>query len=78
MTCLGSLEVSKALLELTGPKNPPATRLGAAKSVSSWAPSFAEQTEMEERMASLEQRLDGTSSGGRGDWQTNFPPISSY
>ena len=54
----GSLEASKSLLELTGPKNPPATRLGAARSVIELAAKLREQTEMEERMASLEQRLD--------------------
>ncbi|MFO0863926.1 MAG: hypothetical protein U0744_04615 [Gemmataceae bacterium] len=54
----GSLEASKALLELTGPKNPPATRLGAARSVIELAAKLREQTEMEERMASLEERLD--------------------
>ncbi|MBX9678680.1 MAG: hypothetical protein K2X38_07935 [Gemmataceae bacterium] len=54
----GSLEACKSLLELTGPKNPPATRLGAARSVIELAAKLREQTEMEERMASLEQRLD--------------------
>ena len=54
----GSLEASKALLELTGPKNPPTTRLGAARSVIELAAKLREQTEMEERMASLEQRLN--------------------
>ncbi|MBX9681833.1 MAG: hypothetical protein K2X38_23995 [Gemmataceae bacterium] len=54
----GSLEASKALLDLIGAKNPPATRLGAARTVIELAAKLREQTEMEERMASLEQRLD--------------------
>jgi hypothetical protein len=62
----GSLEASKALLELTGPKNPPATRLGAARSVIELAAKLREQTEMEERMASLEQRLDANQQRRAG------------
>ena len=59
----GSLEAVKALMDLIAPSVAPATRLGAARAIIELAAKLREQTEMEERLAALEERLE--ANGGK-------------
>jgi hypothetical protein len=51
------LEFVKTLVGLTGAGNPPATRLGAARTGLELGAKFRELTSLEERMAALEERV---------------------
>ena len=60
----GSLEATKALIELISAKTPPATRLGAARAIIELGARLREAIEMEERLLALEERLAGNGAGG--------------
>lgn len=54
----GSLEATKALIELISPTSPPATRLGAARAIIELGAKLREAGEIEERLVGLETRLE--------------------
>ncbi len=58
----GSLEATKALMELISPASPPATRLGAARAIIELGAKLREAGEIEERLAALEDRLESNNS----------------
>jgi len=59
------LEFVKTLVGLTSPGTPPATRLGAARAGLELGIKVREATDLEERLAALEQRLEqGTGAEG--------------
>ena len=61
----GSLEATKALMELISASSPPATRLGAARAIIELAAKLRESVEIEERLQALEERSAG--NGGAFD-----------
>ena len=58
-------EAVRAMLELLKPATPPATRLGAARSVLEIGQKLREATEFEQRLAALEQQSAQRNAGGR-------------
>jgi hypothetical protein len=57
-----SAEAVKTLLSLLNPKEPPSVRLGAAKAIVQLGMHLREVTELEERLAALEQRIEAPSA----------------
>ena len=57
MLTAAALESVKTLLTLQGPPNPPAVRLGAARSVLEIGIKLREAADLEERLSALEQQL---------------------
>jgi hypothetical protein len=68
------LEAVKTLLALLGQPTPPATRLGAARSVLELGVKLRDLTEVEERLRRLEARLARREAGRRGHRGTGGPP----
>jgi hypothetical protein len=58
-------EAVRALLELLKPSTPPASRLGAARSVLEIGMKVREAADLEQRLAALEQRLAEEQGGQR-------------
>jgi hypothetical protein len=58
MLTAAAMEAVKTLVELSAPSAPPATRLGAARSIIEIGTKLRESIEYEARLAALEQRLD--------------------
>ena len=69
----GSLEATKALMELISPKSPPATRLGAARAIIELATKLREMVEMEERLQALEERLEAQANNQSGSSRSRNP-----
>jgi len=62
----GSLEATKALMELISHKSPPATRLGAARAIIELGTKLREMVELEERLQALEERLEANGNNNSG------------
>ena len=68
----GSLEATKALMELISPKSPPPTRLGAAPAIIELGTKLREMVELEERLQGIEERMDANGSSRSGStWNRN-------
>jgi hypothetical protein len=59
-------EAVRVLRELMKPQNPPATRLGATRTVLEIGMKAWEFTELEKRLAALEEQAERTSGSGDG------------
>jgi hypothetical protein len=57
-----TLEAVRTLMELLKPPNPPAVRLGASRTILEMSLKLREATDWEERLAALEERLDGVAA----------------
>jgi hypothetical protein len=65
MLTAASLEAVKTLLALQGPASPPGVRYSAARAILELGLRVREATDLEERIAALEARLQGNIHGDR-------------
>jgi len=63
MLTAASLESVRTLVELQAAANPPAARLGAARAVIGLGRQLREETDLTDRVAELERRLEGPEGG---------------
>ncbi len=59
-----ALEAVKTLMALQDAVIPPAVRLGAARAILELGPRLRESAELETRIATLEEQLDGQAARG--------------